>query len=72
VSGSFSHNWPEWERAIYLLDRKVVDVKPLATHRFRLGEWAAAFETVEKREGIKILLQPKSIRTSGRGCLCLR
>jgi L-iditol 2-dehydrogenase len=58
VRGSFSHNWPVWERAISLLDRKLVDVKPLITHRFPLVEWSSAFEVTERRKGMKVLIRP--------------
>ena len=49
------HTYP---RAIQLVQRGVVDVRSLVTHRFPLSEYGAAFETAKKREGIKVIIEP--------------
>jgi len=49
------HTYP---RAIRLVERGLVDVRSLATHRFPLSEAAQAFSTAQKREGIKIIIEP--------------
>lgn len=49
------HTYP---RAIHLVQRGVVDVRSLVTHRFPLSEYRAAFETAKNREGIKVIIEP--------------
>ncbi len=49
------HTYP---RAIEMVRRGVVDVRSLVTHRFPLSEYKAAFESAQKREGIKVVVEP--------------
>lgn len=58
VNGSFSHNWPIWERAISLVKSGKVDLSPLITHRVPLENWKAGFDAVEGHKGVKVLLKP--------------
>ena len=58
VQGSFSHNWPVWEDSISLVRSGKVDVHSLITHEYQIARWRDAFETVESREGVKVLLTP--------------
>lgn len=46
----------EYVRALELLSRGLVDVKPLITHRLPLTEWEAAFDLITRRksEAIKV------------------
>ena len=48
------HTYP---RAIDLVAKHQVDVHSLVTHRFHLEQAAEAFETAERREGLKIMIQ---------------
>ncbi|XP_028413386.1 sorbitol dehydrogenase-like [Dendronephthya gigantea] len=43
--------------ALSLVASGAVNVKPLVTHRFKLEESIKAFETTEKGEGIKVVIQ---------------
>jgi L-iditol 2-dehydrogenase len=58
VQGSFSHNWPIWEKAISLVENKKVDLSSLITHKIPLEEWKTGFDLAESREGVKVLLKP--------------
>ena len=58
VNGSFSHNWPVWEKAILLAKEGKVNLRPLITHEFALEEWKSAFSVAESKEGMKVLLRP--------------
>ena len=49
------HTYP---RAIDLVTRGLVDVQSLVTHRFPLNQAKEAFAIAERREGIKVILQP--------------
>jgi len=58
VQGSFSHNWPIWEKAISLLENKKVDLSSLITHKVGLEDWRKGFDLAESREGLKVLIKP--------------
>ncbi len=45
-------------RAVNLIASGRVDVKPLITHRFKIEEAEAAFQTLIRREGMKVLILP--------------
>jgi L-iditol 2-dehydrogenase len=48
------HTYP---RAIRLVERGLVDVKSLVTHRFPLSEYEKAFSTAARREGVKVIIE---------------
>jgi alcohol dehydrogenase/L-iditol 2-dehydrogenase len=56
LQGSFSHNWPVWERVIALLASGALDVAPLVGGVFPLQQWKTAFERMEKGEIVKAVL----------------
>jgi 2-desacetyl-2-hydroxyethyl bacteriochlorophyllide A dehydrogenase len=48
----------DWERTTELLAAHVDRLAPLITHDFPLGEIAAAMETVQARQAVKVVLRP--------------
>ncbi|MEX0771203.1 MAG: zinc-binding dehydrogenase [Balneolaceae bacterium] len=58
LQGSFSHNWPIWERVISLLAGNQLDVKPLIGGVWPLEEWHEAFEKMHAGEVVKSVLKP--------------
>ena len=58
LQGSFSHNWPIWERVIRLLSTGKLDVKPIVGGVWPLVEWHDAFEKMHSGEIVKALLKP--------------
>lgn len=59
LQGSFSHNWPVWERVLYLLDEQILDVKPLIGGVWPIEEWRQAFETMGSGKIAKAILTPE-------------
>ncbi|NTW09302.1 MAG: alcohol dehydrogenase, partial [Anaerolineaceae bacterium] len=47
-----------YPRAIRLVSGGQVDVRSLVTHTFPLEHAAQAFETAERREGLKVIIKP--------------
>ena len=58
LQGSFSHNWPIWERVISLLASGQLDVKPIIGGVWPVTEWHEAFEKMHKGEVVKSVLKP--------------
>ncbi len=47
-----------YPRAIALVENELVDVRSVVTRQFPLAEAAKAFETAQRREGLKIIIAP--------------
>jgi alcohol dehydrogenase/L-iditol 2-dehydrogenase len=58
LQGSFSHNWPIWERVIQLIADGMLDVGPITGGVWPLAEWHAAFETMHSGKIVKAILKP--------------
>jgi len=58
LQGSFSHNWPVWERVLALLAGGQLDVKPIIGGVWPVTEWQEAFEMMHKGEVVKSVLKP--------------
>ena len=58
LQGSFSHNWPMWERVLALLSSGQLDVKPIIGGVWPVDEWHTAFEKMHKGEVVKSVLKP--------------
>lgn len=58
LQGSFSHNWPMWERVLALLASGQLDVKPIIGGVWPVTEWHTAFEKMHKGEVVKSVLKP--------------
>ena len=58
LQGSFSHNWPIWERIIRLLATRQLDVTPVIGGSWPLLQWKEAFETMHSGKIVKAVLTP--------------
>lgn len=58
LRGSFSHNWPIWEKVIALLASGALDVKPIIGGIWPVTEWKEAFEKMHHGEIVKSVLKP--------------
>ncbi len=58
LQGSFSHNWPIWERVIALLASGMLNVDPIIGGVWPLDQWEAAFETMHSGQIVKAVLKP--------------
>jgi L-iditol 2-dehydrogenase len=59
LQGSFSHNWPEWERVLALLASRQLDVRPIVGGTWALQDWQAAFEQMHRGDIVKAVLRPE-------------
>lgn len=58
LQGSFSHNWPIWEKVISLLDSGKLDVKPIIGGVWPITQWKEAFTKMYSGEIVKSVLKP--------------
>jgi alcohol dehydrogenase/L-iditol 2-dehydrogenase len=58
LQGSFSHNWPVWERVVSLLAAGMLDVSPVIGGIWPLADWHTAFETMHSGTIAKAVLRP--------------
>jgi L-iditol 2-dehydrogenase len=58
LQGSFSHNWPIWEKVIGLLAARTLNVKPIIGGVWSLSEWKTAFEMMHQGKVVKSVLKP--------------
>ena len=58
LQGSFSHNWPVWEKVVALLAKGQLDVKPIIGGVWPITEWQEAFEKMYNGEVVKSILKP--------------
>lgn len=58
LQGSFSHNWPIWERVIALMANGQLNVKPIIGGVWPVSEWHEAFEKMHERKVVKSVLRP--------------
>jgi alcohol dehydrogenase/L-iditol 2-dehydrogenase len=58
VQGSFSHNYPVWERVIHLLDRRTTLPDIIVGLKAPLEGWREAFDAMHDGRVIKSVLVP--------------
>lgn len=59
LQGSFSHNWPVWERVLALMASRQLDVRPIIGGTWKLIEWQEAFEKMHRGDIVKAILTPE-------------
>lgn len=59
IQGSFSHNWPIWEKVIRLLATGKLDVSKIIGGVWPLAEWEEAFRQMKDGKVIKSVLKPE-------------
>jgi L-iditol 2-dehydrogenase len=50
--------WHSWERALKIMAMGKIDLKPIVTRNITLGEWRDAFEALEAKREIKVMMYP--------------
>ncbi len=58
LSGSFSHNWPVWERVISMIVSGQINLDPVISRVAGLPDWHECFEKMEAGEYVKAVLTP--------------
>jgi len=58
ISGSFSHNWPIWERVISMIVAGQIPLDLVISRVAPLEDWQECFEKMESGEFVKAVLTP--------------
>lgn len=58
LRGSFSHNWPIWERVIRLISTGQLDIRPVLGGVWKLSQWQEAFAAMHSGRIAKAVLVP--------------
>jgi alcohol dehydrogenase/L-iditol 2-dehydrogenase len=58
IQGSFSHNWPIWERVISMIASGRINLDPVIGRLGLLTEWRECFEGMQSGEFVKTILTP--------------
>ena len=56
--GHFSHTWDVWEKCLTLMSKGQVELERLITHELPIDKWEEAFELVETKKAMKVVLTP--------------
>lgn len=59
LQGSFSHNWPMWEKVIGMLASKQLDLDLVLGLVAPLADWKTAFDAMQHGEVVKAVLLPE-------------
>lgn len=55
---SFGAGYEAWSTALYLMEKKLINLEPLVTHKLPLEEFRKGFELLETKEALKVILKP--------------
>jgi threonine dehydrogenase-like Zn-dependent dehydrogenase len=50
--------WHSWERALKIMAMGKIRLTPIVTKRIRLDDWQEAFERLEAKQEIKVMMYP--------------
>jgi threonine dehydrogenase-like Zn-dependent dehydrogenase len=50
--------WHSWERALQIMGMGTVQLEPIVTRNITMDEWRDAFEALEEKQEIKVMLYP--------------
>lgn len=59
IQGSFSHNWPIWERIIAMMASGQLAIDPIIGTVAPLSDWKTAFEGMHAGDYVKAVLRPQ-------------
>lgn len=59
ITAGFASTPSSWDKALELLERRAIDLKPLLSAVVPLAEWERAFAATRAGEGIKFVLDPR-------------
>jgi L-iditol 2-dehydrogenase len=59
IQGTFSHNWPVWERVIEMIATGQINLDQIISRVARLDDWNECFSKMQRGEYVKAVLKPQ-------------
>ena len=59
LQGTFSHTYRTWEAVLALTSAGAIRMGPMISHKFIISEWRKAYELMDRREAVKVVLVPE-------------
>ncbi len=56
--GSRGFTWRSWFKSLELLKDKKINPDPIITHKYKLTEWAEAFDKAKEPDSLKVIIEP--------------
>jgi L-iditol 2-dehydrogenase len=60
IMGVFSSNWRGWHQGLRLVKQNKIQLKPVISHVLPVSEWEKAFNLIESKQSLKVVLTPES------------
>jgi L-iditol 2-dehydrogenase len=60
--------WHSWERALRIMAMGKIDLAPIVTRSITLEEWRDAYEALEAKKEVKVLMYPNEKYMPGEAC----
>jgi threonine dehydrogenase-like Zn-dependent dehydrogenase len=57
LTGTHDFTPREFDLALKLIERRIIDVRPLVSHTFPLEQTGEAFDVVVERAGLKVMVE---------------
>ena len=58
IQGTFSHNWPVWERVIEMISTGQINLEQIISRVAGLDDWNECFAKMQTGEYVKAVLKP--------------
>ena len=58
LQGTYGHHWRIWSQVLRMMQRGRIDFATLISDVLPITEWERAYQMVESREGVKVILTP--------------
>lgn len=56
LQGSFSHNWPTWQAVLAMLEKGLIRMQPMISHKITLDKWRETFKLIEECLVVKAIV----------------
>jgi threonine dehydrogenase-like Zn-dependent dehydrogenase len=58
ILGSYSGSISIWNRALSLLEKEIINLEPIISHKLPLNSIEDGFRLAQSKKGIKVIIEP--------------
>ncbi|MBN1299425.1 MAG: zinc-binding dehydrogenase [Actinobacteria bacterium] len=59
IKGHFGYDYISWKNVIKLMQKGLIDMKSMISHRLPLSRWREGFDLIKHQQSIKVILTPE-------------